>query len=458
MNNEEVTKLLKPYLISCSANLETKISGATTNLQLAKTEDICFYNLNSDKKSLEIFKERLDTSATRNIVTTSNVVIEDSNIWVVEKEKYLSCQRAIANKLYPNENKIKLVGITGTNGKTTCSYLAMQLATECGVSSLSIGTIGVRSVKGIIEKDLLSTTPSYLELRKLIHKFQSDYKAIFIEISSHALAQERLFDIELDFAGWTSFSQDHLDYHKDLEDYFNSKAKILNNTKSKSLLVPRSEESLIKKLSEKKVNIEKIESIYNDDLSVGFKASYNQSNLGLAKALVSKIISREVSQLELSKIKLPDGRFEPIEYKDSIVIVDYAHTPDALENICHTIKKDFKSFSLIVVFGCGGDRDRGKRPLMGKAVSKYADKIIVTSDNPRSEDKMQIINDAIKGISKDYLIEVDRKKALELALDNIEGKSAVLIAGKGHEDYQEIEGVKHNFSDSEIIKELIKGR
>lgn len=457
MNNAEVTELLKPYLKNHNSIVQSSISGATTNLQLAKENDVCFYNINEDEKSLEIFRDRLKDSSTINIVTTREVKIEGKNIWVVKRKNYLDSQKVISNILYPNKEKIKLVGITGTNGKTTCSFLAMQIATKCGINSLSIGTIGVRSIKGTLEKDLLSTTPSYLELRKLISKYQDSYGAIFIEISSHALAQKRLFDIELDYSGWTSFSQDHLDYHKDLDDYFDSKAKIIESSKFKSILIPSKEIDLTELLNSKALKYELIDPYYSEELSVGFKASYNKSNLGLAKALVEKIINRKVEASELLNIQLPDGRFEPIVYGESIVIVDYAHTPDALENVCQTIKSDFKDYYLIVVFGCGGDRDRGKRSLMGKAVSQYADKIIVTSDNPRSEDTMQIINDAAKGITKDFLTEVDRRKAIELALQNIQGKSVVLVAGKGHEDYQEIEGVKHDFSDSKTIKELIEG-
>ena len=458
MNNEEITNLLNPYLQSHTTGIQCDVSGATTNLQLASIEDICFYNINDDDKSMEVFKDRLLKSSTRNIVVTRNVKLENINVWVVDKENYLTSQKLVANKIYPSKNKLKLIGITGTNGKTTCSFLAMQLATTCGMKSLSVGTIGVRSTVGIIEKDLLSTTPSYLELKKLIFTYQDLYQAMFIEISSHALAQNRLFDIELDVCGWTSFSQDHLDYHKDLDDYFDSKAKIIINSNYKSILIPSTETDLKNKLKSRNIEMQLVEPYYNKNLSIGFKASYNQSNLGLAKGLVEIIINREVLEKEISNVTLPDGRFEPLEFGENIVIIDYAHTPDALENVCHTIRTDFKDYYLIVVFGCGGDRDRSKRPLMGSAVSQFADQIIVTSDNPRKENPQQIIEDTIKGISKNYLTEVDRKKAMLLALESTQGKSVILIAGKGHEDYQEIDGVKYDFSDSETIKELIKGK
>ncbi|WP_127715364.1 UDP-N-acetylmuramoyl-L-alanyl-D-glutamate--2,6-diaminopimelate ligase [Halobacteriovorax sp. HLS] len=457
MNNEKITDILTPLIESKNANLQSEILGATTNLQLACANDLCFYNLNSEGLPVDTLKKRLTQSDCKNLVTTLRIEIPGINIWVVSKEDFLKAQKIIADILYPDQQKLKLIGITGTNGKTSTSYLAMQIASNCNYPSLSIGTIGIRSSEKVLEKDLLSTTPSYLELRKIIHKYQKDYKFLFIEVSSHALAQKRLFDIELELGAWTSFSQDHLDYHSSFEEYFKAKCLLVNNLKNKNIIVPQTEEDLIKKLDVEKINTYIVKPFYDQRLSVGFKAKYNQNNLAIARALVQELIGRRILMSEMEKINLPDGRFEPVEINGNIIIVDYAHTPDALENICNTIKSDFNDYELVVVFGCGGDRDTSKRSLMGKVVEKYADSIIVTSDNPRTEEPMKIIEDIVCDLKGNYTIEEDRKKAIELAINNLKKRSVVLVAGKGHEDYQEIKGVKYHFSDSEVIRNAIKG-
>lgn len=456
MNNEDVNELLKNLLLNSKQTIASQICGATTNLQLAQEDDLCFYRIFDTQESLENFHKRYKASKCRNIITTADVNIEGANIWVVDHKSFLDAQKMMANRVYPNSKKLKVVGVTGTNGKTTCSYLAMQIAALSGLRSLSIGTIGIRSPKEIIEKDLLSTTPSYLELSKIIHKYQSDYDVIFLEVSSHALVQKRLLDIELECGAWTSFSQDHLDYHKTIQEYFDAKALLIDNLKDKSLVVSIYEKDLINKLNDKKINCDIVSPEYFDELSIGFKARYNQSNLFIAKKLVEKLINKEVERDILAKLDLPDGRFEPIPFGQNLALVDYAHTPDALENICKTIREDFSEYSLTVVFGCGGDRDRTKRSLMGEAVSKFANKVIITSDNPRTENPMTIISDAASGVSIDYTVEENRESAIRLAMTNIAQKTVVLVAGKGHEDYQDVMGEKKHFSDREVILKVTK--
>lgn len=455
MNSEKITKVLKPFLKSSDLSFNDEISKATTNLQNADTDSVAFYNIPETEKAEELFRERLKKSNCRNLIVNRKLEIRDCNLWVIDYEDFLISQKNISDELYPNDGSLKLIGITGTNGKTTTSFLAMQIATKLGFPSLSIGTIGIRSITGIVEKDLLSTTPSYLELRRIINSYQDKYNFLFMEISSHALDQKRLYDIELEVGAWTSFSQDHLDYHKNFEDYFQAKLLLRENLKDKSILVPKNEVELISKFNENHVPYKSIDLYYEESLSVGFKASYNQANLGLAISLVKELTEKQLDVKELSKIQLPDGRFDPIEFNDHIVVVDYAHTPDALENICKTIKADFPSYELVVVFGCGGDRDRSKRPLMGEIASRFANSLIITSDNPRTENPNTIIDDIVNGVTISFARVEDRFEAIKSSLINLKKKSVVLIAGKGHEDYQEINGVKHHFSDSENIKKII---
>ncbi|MBY0416067.1 MAG: hypothetical protein K2Q18_17985, partial [Bdellovibrionales bacterium] len=190
-----------------------------------------------------------------------------------------------------------------------------------------------------------------------------------------------------------------------------------------------------------------------------YHSAYNESNTEVALQLNAELWGEnKINGIKLKDIKTPLGRFSVIELgDDSMAIVDYAHTPDALVNIGSAIKKAFPSHFLTVIFGCGGNRDKTKRPLMGKAVQGFADKIIVTSDNPRDEAPEDIVMDIITGLTKSYEAVIDRKNAIEYALDEMQEKEIILIAGKGHEEYQEIKGVKHPFSDFKIVQNYIDG-
>lgn len=456
MNNSKIEELLKNHLIKNITFCKDEILSATTNLQLADEDSVCFYHITDSPNSIQVFLERLKNSDCRNIIVSKNLDIDNVNVWVVDYENFLEAQEIIADVLYPNKGTLKLAGITGTNGKTTVSYLAMQMATSLGYPSISIGTIGIRSSSEILEDDILSTTPSYLELRRIIYKYQDKYKIIFMEVSSHALAQSRLHTAQLECCAWTSFSQDHLDYHKDYADYFNAKLKIVKNSKNKNIIVPSIETDLIKMLVDSGNCIDGVDPLYSSDFDIGFKATYNQANLAVAKRMVEIVSCESVDEELLKKLTLPSGRFESIKFNEHVVIIDYAHTPDALENICKTIKKDFPDFCLVAVFGCGGDRDKSKRPLMGSAVAKFADSIIVTSDNPRTENAETIIKDILPGIDVPFQKEVDRRKAIRLSLSTLKSKSVILIAGKGHEEYQDIMGKKNHFSDKEEVINFIR--
>jgi UDP-N-acetylmuramoyl-L-alanyl-D-glutamate--2,6-diaminopimelate ligase len=359
---------------------------------------------------------------------------------------------------------MKLVGVTGTNGKTTTVNLAMQISSMVGRPAISLGTIGIYDSKGAVSHDLDSTTPSYVELRKIIHSFQDTYQACFMEISSHALIQARLFDLLLDECAWTSFSQDHLDYHKTMEEYF--AAKILIERKylksQRHLLLPAAEKELISKIQKESPNtrfeiVKTVKERGFTKLPLFYHSPYNQSNIELALALNEKLWGESnLAKIQIEKIETPKGRFSIIEIsKNKMAIVDYAHTPDALLNIGLAIKNAFKDYSLTVVFGCGGNRDKTKRPLMAKAVSSFADKIMITSDNPRDEAPEDIIVDIIPGVSGSYDAMIDRKKAIEICLEEMNEYEIVLIAGKGHEEYQEIKGVKTPFSDFSVVQNFI---
>lgn len=468
MNKKNILDLLNTFVVSTNSISDdnAELTNITTNLQNAKKSDVVFYKINAkDENSVKNFKKRMENSTPGLLVLNHGAeFVKDNDCLFVDADHFLKIQKILLDELFPNKNKLKMVGVTGTNGKTTTVNLAMQISSMAKHPAISIGTIGVQDVSGAIVEDLDSTTPSYIELRKLIHRFQDSYETCFVEVSSHALAQERIFDIKLDAASWTSFSQDHLDYHRTMEEYFKSKLLIEKKflKENHALIIPSLEkelyEMILKTAPETRVKIAKTleerglgKSL--EERPLFYHSSYNQSNAEIALQLNEDLYGADaIKNIQLKDIKTPHGRFSIIELEnDNMAIVDYAHTPDALTNIGTAIKSAFPNHSLTVVFGCGGNRDKTKRPMMGKAVSDFANKIIVTSDNPRDEAPEDIIIDILAGIKGSYEAVVDRKKAILAALESISKKEIILIAGKGHEEYQEIKGVKHPFSDFNVV-------
>ena len=469
MNKTEILNILNSSIVSKNSITESSeaITNITTNLQNAKASDVVFYNINSDEKSWASFQKRMQGAKPGLLVLNhGSENYKGENTIFVDGAKFLQIQKLILDQLFPNKNKLKLVGVTGTNGKTTTVNLAMQISAMLGHPAFSIGTIGIQDSKGPIADDLESTTPSYVELRKLIHKFQDKYDVCFMEVSSHSLVQNRLFDLMLDGAAWTSFSQDHLDYHKTMDEYFEAKLLIERRflKEGHQLIIPQFEEELYKRVLKvhpnAKVKVAKtLEEMGVKEKPLFYHSPYNQSNVEVALQLNTDLFGADkIQKIDLKNIATPLGRFSLIELEDNnIAIVDYAHTPDALLNIGAAIKKAFPKHSLTVVFGCGGNRDKTKRPLMGKAVMSFADKVVVTSDNPRDEAPEDIIMDIINGLDGSYEAMVDREKAIIHALESMDENEIVLIAGKGHEEYQEIKGVKHPFSDFNIVSNFKRG-
>lgn len=466
MNKKELLELIKEYTTSTTkiTDLELDIISLTTNMQVSKANEAVFYRLGPSDRDREAFYQRLTKANPGLIILSSGAEdFNNDNIVYVPFEKFLEVQKILLDKLFPFHGKMKFVGITGTNGKTTTSNLAMQISTMLGKNAISVGTIGIFDADGEIVQDLDATTPSYVEIRKILHLYQEKYAACFMEISSHALMQNRLNELRLDAVAWTSFSQDHLDYHKTMDEYFKAKTLIATNfAKQKDeLIVPHYEHELILKLqkicSHIKLQISKsLEERGYKKLPLFYRPEYNQSNLELAIELNEKIWGQTV-QIDLEKIRTPKGRFSIVEINaDAFAIVDYAHTPDALMNIGSAIKSAFPSHKITTVFGCGGDRDRTKRPKMGQAVCAFSDKVIVTSDNPRYENPERIIKDILPGVSSDHFVITDREAAIKKAVEEVSKDEIILIAGKGHEEYQEIDGVKSPFSDFDLVNKYKK--
>jgi UDP-N-acetylmuramoyl-L-alanyl-D-glutamate--2,6-diaminopimelate ligase len=274
-----------------------------------------------------------------------------------------------------------------------------------------------------------------------------------MEASSHALHQGRLYGISFDVAGWLSFSQDHLDYHKTMDAYFEAKSLIFKHLKPGArVYIPSTQ----KELSEKLKGPVRMAPVLSGILPLFFSTQFNRDNLEVAIAIIEDVFKSKIT-VDFNRLQSPDGRFYIQKYLTSYLVVDFAHTPDALMNICTGIKKSFPGYKLKVLFGCGGDRDRTKRPLMGKVVDQLADEAYVTSDNPRSENPVTIIDDILRGFQR--LIPrkiVDRREAVRIAFSEIKEKEVLLLAGKGHEDYILINGVKHPYSDIKEVDEFVR--
>ncbi len=378
------------------------------------------------------------------------------NSFVLEGHDFFEAQKILLDHFYPLDST-QLVGITGTNGKTTTAFLCVQIAEQLGHSAFSIGTLGVRtSSQSLIENDF--TTPPFIELRKYLSRFK--YDVCFLEVSSHGLIQNRLYKILFDQAAWLSFSQDHLDYHQTLGEYFEAKCLIFSHLKKEeAIILPTRQYKLIKKL-EKKFCISQAQTLeqrgFHSERSI-FRAGFNKDNLEVALEINEKLWG-SVATVSVDTLKMAPGRYSIEESKGRISVVDYSHTPDALENICQELKSSFPHKNLFVVFGCGGDRDKTKRPLMGAIAERYGDKIFVTSDNPRTEKPEKIIQDILVGMKGQAHVEVERKKAIHQALSQQKLNDIVLIAGKGHEDYQILGTKKIPFDDQKVVREYYDSR
>ena len=380
--------------------------------------------------------------------------------------------------------KLKLVGVTGTNGKTTIATLLYNMFTKMGHKCGLLSTVCNYIVDEAIPAD--HTTPDPIELNALLDRMvQAGCEYAFMECSSHAIAQKRIGG--LTFAGgiFTNLTRDHLDYHKTFENYRNAKKAffdslpktafaITNADDKNGMVMVQNTKATVKTYSTRSVADFKariiechFEGMYLEmdghEVGVQFIGKFNVSTLlAVYGAAVMLGKSPEDVLVVMSTLHSVSGRLEPIHSPEGYTaVVDYAHTPDALENVLNAIHEvlDGKGH-VITVCGAGGNRDKGKRPLMAQEAVKQSDKVIITSDNPRFEEPQDIINDMLAGLNaqqmKKVISIVDRREAIRTACMMAQKGDVILIAGKGHENYQEVKGVKHHFDDHEVVKECFK--
>ena len=379
--------------------------------------------------------------------------------------------------------KLDLIGITGTNGKTTTASLSFELFTQMGYAAGLLSTVEIKYAKQVIPAT--HTTPDPLAInRHLDTMVNLGIGYCFMEVSSHGIAQGRIHGLRFKGGVFTNLTQDHLDYHETFVAYRDTKKEFFDLLpKSAFALVNLDDKNGAFMVQNSKANIKSFAiqnyadfraqilehqftgmllKIEDKEVWTQFIGLFNASNILAVYAIASLLNQEQLEVLSaISKLKNVSGRFETIQGpKGCLVIVDYAHTPDALKNILKTINSiRARNEKVITVVGCGGDRDKGKRPMMAAIAAQLSDRVVFTSDNPRSEDPEKIILEMEVGVApEDYkktLKISDRKEAIKTACMLLEDKDVLLIAGKGHETYQEIKGVKTQFDDRQVVQEIL---
>ena len=390
----------------------------------------------------------------------SKVVGEKDLKLDISYEKVPSTQEYLKQKLVNNYqdivNNIKIIGITGTNGKTTSCYLIYQMLLKLGINAAYLGTIGYYNQDKFIS--LNNTTPDILTLYKLLVEASNNHvEYLVMEISSHALAYERIAGLQLVAGGFTNLTEDHLDYHKTMDNYLKEKLKIRNYLKDNGAMIINSDDASFKAFYNKDRDFTygsngdyKIIDYLIKPNCTDLKFSYLDKEYSLTTNLTSKFniynYLQAVGILNFLGFSL-DSLIAGLGY----AVIDYAHTPDAVEKVILAYN-ELKKGRVITIVGCGGDRDPIKRPIMGNIATKLSDYVIFTNDNPRTENPEKIMNDIIKdNHSENFEVVYDRKNAIEKGISMLKNQDILLILGKGHEDYQIIGREKIHFDDAEIV-------
>ena len=425
-----------------------------------------FQRFDDDRSDADIYRRYLANSTFSVLVTNRMLdcfdVLPGKGIYVTRSDDWPTVVGRFCDLVYPLAAcPDGFIGITGTNGKTTTVKYLESILSAHGRRVLSIGTLGL-SLNGKPLTQTGFTSPPQIELRRLLHVQQGTYDVVAMEASSHALDQGRIHGIPLRDAGWTNFSQDHLDYHRTEASYFAAKAHILDLIQDGGRLYCTSPE-VTKRLLESgtpRARVEHVSAATLGPEAIALKPflalEHNRENLALAAALADGVLGHG-QQAYWRHLRPVDGRFECRTIGNLTLVVDFAHTPDALETILTAIRRAFQKARVMTLFGCGGDRDRGKRPLMGAAAARLSDHVIVTSDNPRSEDPAQIIEDILGGMPNEgQEVVVERSDAVARMFDTLASRPpnepwVALIAGKGHERYIDRNGHKRYYSDQDEV-------
>lgn len=472
-------------IISCFGDLNQKITKMTYDSRKSTLNSV-FIAIDGYKIDGHDYIECAIKNGAKAIVCEKMPIKREENITYIKVEDSRWAQAFLADKFYNHpSNKLNITGITGTNGKTSVAFLISNIIKEWGKEIGNIGTIG--NYIGNTFSTAEHTTPEAIDLQKMLSQMvNTGIKYTVIEVSSHSLSLKRVHNTKFNIGIFTNLSQDHLDFHQTSEKYFEEKTKLFYMTNKANIINGDDPygKRLLNMLKERNIKsysfgIENkcdymAKDIKIDDKGVSFifqgkdiKEEFHLSIPGIFSVYnaMPAIIAGCVEQVPVETIKsalnntssIP-GRFELVDTNTLYsVIIDYAHTPDGLKNVLETIKS-FSKKRVISVFGCGGDRDKSKRPLMGEVAGEYSDFVILTSDNPRSEEPFLIIEDILPGIKRSncpYQVVENRKEAIKVALSMGEKDDIILIAGKGHETYQILKNETIPFDEKLIIKQLL---
>ena len=473
----EILKGIK--ILSSYGDLDKSINGITDNSNFVNKNFLFFAIEGNDFDGHRFIEDAISKGANTIVCTKipDNLI---KHITFIQVEDIRESVYNISSNYYENpDQKIKIIAVTGTNGKTSIVYFLYQFFKSINVKVGMMSTIENRIDDFILDTKL--TTPNPIEFLKILNEMvMKNCEYCFMEASSHAIHQKRINGKNIFAAIFSNLSHDHLDYHKTFKNYIDAKKilfddldkdsfSIINLDDKRSKYLTQNTKSKIVTYGLKNIsdfNAKIVESnsesiILNfgtTDVTFKIIGDFNAYNILAVYSLANILkINKDIILEKLSELNTPSGRFEfLIGENNQIAIVDYAHTPDALENVLLNILKFKKNKKLITVVGAGGDRDKSKRPEMGKIVTKYSDFVFFTSDNPRNENQDEIISDIIDGVINDnYAVETDRKIAIKMAFDKFNSNSIILLAGKGHEKYQIIGDKSLPHDDKEIIKKLI---
>ena len=404
----------------------------------------------------------------------TTVIVEEgeynvNTIVVADTKKYL--EEYLENNYYDKIKKLKLIGMTGTNGKTTTCFLIYQALNKIGIKCAYIGTLGFYTDK---ENKLNNTTPNLYEIyNMLIECVDDNYEYVAMEVSSQGLSMGRVNTLVFDYVIFSNLTHDHLDYHKSMENYVLEKQKLFTMTNN-SIAIINSDDKYRNYflLDNKNITYGKTNSDYNinnvkitldgtsfklneEEYFTNLIGEYNIYNLSIV-IIILKCLNIENIKDIIKKLNAPNGRMDIIKYNDNNIIIDYAHTPDAVEKIIKEVSK-INHNKIITIIGCGGNRDKTKRPIMGEIATTYSDYVIFTSDNPRFENPRKILKDiTCKLDKKNYKIITKRKKAIKRGIQMLSKNDILLLLGKGHEGYQIIKNKKYPFIDKDVVLKYIR--
>lgn len=393
-----------------------------------------------------------------------------NTIIVKDTKKYL--EEYLENNYYDEIKKLKLIGMTGTNGKTTTCYLIYQALNKVGIKCAYIGTLGF--YLNDEKRSSNNTTPNLYELyNMLLECAKKDYECVVMEVSSQGISMGRVNTLVFDYVIFSNLTQDHLDYHKSIEEYVLQKQKLFKMTNNSFAIINNDDnykdyfildnKNITYGESDSDYKISNIKSsldgsyfnLNDEEYFTKLIGEYNVYNVSIVIILLKLLNIENINEI-IKELNSPDGRMDIIKYNGNNIIIDYAHTPDAVEKIIKAVSK-LDHNEIITLVGCGGNRDKTKRSIMGDIATKYSDYVVFTSDNPRFEKPKNILKDiTCKLDKKNYRIIVNRKKAIKKSIQMLTKNDILLLLGKGHEDYQIIKDKKISFSDKEIVQKYTR--